>query len=170
MSQYPQNPEKLYPGLSLEWHRYLVKFLIWFWIVVCFIYSATLLFPWIQNSLDFVLGVDEVVFGPVFPGPITLAFAAGFLFEGAFLLKVRHDLKRMRRKAPKELSVAFLIAFWLHGLVFLASVLQDSIRFWPLLLVSGIAYVNSLFPAVASLAARTWYRRYYNTLDLYFMN
>ena len=144
----PNDLEVKAPDVSMKWHKFLIYFLIWVWIVFG-VYNGI-------QDLQFAAHYDL----SQIPGGFIIPLQGiGLLVAAVFAIKVWNDLRNLRGKAPKELSTYFIICLCCDALTVLFciinSVPMDSTK---------------LYPIAANVGALFWYRKYYNARDAYFVN
>ena len=97
-SNTTSSPEIQHPDLPMKWHKFMIYFVMWFWVLVG-----------IVNLVDvypFLLG-DRSGY-PFDAKGLLWLFFVGEAVVTIYTLKVRFDLAGLKAKAPKELSYIYI--------------------------------------------------------------
>ena len=136
------------PDISMKWHKFLINFLIWVWVVFD-IYNANQDYQAIKMLGE---NLNQLKAGVLLPVQTVL-----FVVSAIYTIKVRFDLAKFKKKAPGELQIMFILTMVINAITIILYSLNE------------IPMDSSLATNfVMNISGLLFYRRYYNLRDQYF--
>ena len=136
------------PDISMKWHKFLINFLIWVWVVFD-IYNASQDYQAIKMLGE---NLNQLKAGVLLPVQTVL-----FVISAIYTIKVRFDLAKFKKKAPGELQIMFILTMVINAITIILYSLNE------------IPMDSSLATNfVMNISGLLFYRRYYNLRDQYF--
>ena len=97
-SNTTSSPEIQHPDLPMKWHKLLIYFMMWLWVLAGIVNIA--------DIYPFLLGDQSQV--PLQAKGILWILFLGEILVAIYTVKVRFDLAGLKAKSPRELSYIYI--------------------------------------------------------------